>query len=214
MKSTKTLFYLIFVFFISFEDVLLSQITGEIIDDVDYTRKNTPMDFDGDEYPDYIKINDDEIQIVEYYNSNFSQILDTKEVYPTPHFVSHGDFDGDGLDDVIYGSSTKSIVRVIINDQGNLSETINIIYETNNPEILTSARIYDIDQDGDGDAFVGIRGEGIYLYENENNEVLERIEIFSTNYEGSLNMEFCDLNQDNQMDIVATNFYKGALSDN
>lgn len=121
--------------------------------------------------------------------------------FKTPFSFYPGDFDGDGDNDIVAGSSTDSIVWFRNDGEGEFSNTIVITTELDN---LRSVFACDIDNDGDIDILsASVYDSTVAWIENYGNANFGSPNIIATDADYLRWVGGYDMDNDNDIDVVA-----------
>ena len=168
-------------FFDNTVSVLLNKndLSGTFTANIDYPTSSGPSsitsaDFNGDGANDVAVSNRESNSISVLLNiNNFSGTLDSKFDYPvglSPQQIISGDFNGDGVPDLVVAGSESDIVSVLIN-KNNLSGSFNtrVDYATGDTPISIASN--DFNGDGALDIAVGLnartRAVSVFLNKND-----------------------------------------------
>ncbi|MCB2210694.1 T9SS type A sorting domain-containing protein [bacterium] len=177
---------------LQFEQHLLAQIEPVSVDVAD-----TDMDGDND-----IVAAIDNAPALWFENDgaqNFtSQGLD---IYPPDwDALINGDLDGDGDPDLVaVGGVENHNILVWYRNLGSMQYSLPNVLKENSRLYTYSAKIVDLDQDGDNDIVSGIwRGNGLHFWKNTNNGTFSSFPIYSS----YCLHDFGDLNGDGRLDVA------------
>lgn len=126
-----------------------------------------------------------------------------------PTGVAAADFNQDGKVDVVVGTQTDGMVRILLNDgKGNLTLSKAVTVGTGPEAIITA----DLNGDGSADIVVANRGENSIsvLFGDGKGDIKSQTKI--KGIADPIGLSLGDLNQDGQLDIAVASYSTGALS--
>lgn len=185
---------------------LIGSITGSSI-------RDCTVDMNGDYLDDIVRVQNDGINI-DYQKSDGTYL---SKFYPmsvvnTPSWsICAGDLDENGFNDLLFGNGS-AVSFVMANEIGNAYT------EYPNPDYIFSQRstLFDIDQDGDLDAFVCHDIDLSHPYRNDGNGVMVEDQelIHTVNLPGNYAAIWVDYNNDGYTDMYLTKCRGGAAPGN